>query len=172
MLWNFIEITLRFRCSPVNLQHIFRTLFPKNTSGWLLPNKKLSESTKTQNKEVQRRLHSMEIIHGLLWISRSSHWRYSIKQVVLKNFPIFTVTLSKRDSKTSVFLWILRTFNNTYFEEHLWTAASKSTMKLSGELSNIKKFNYPKRFLHGEALCTIDGMTLTDHYCEKYRNLT
>ena len=32
---NFIEITLRHRCSPVNLLHIFRTPFPKYTSGWL-----------------------------------------------------------------------------------------------------------------------------------------
>ena len=33
---NFIEIKLRHRCSPVNLLHIFETLFTKNTSGWLL----------------------------------------------------------------------------------------------------------------------------------------
>ena len=33
---NFIEVTLRHRCSPVNLLHIFRTPFFKNTSGWLL----------------------------------------------------------------------------------------------------------------------------------------
>ena len=33
---NFIEITLRHGCCPVNLLHIFRTPFPKNTSGWLL----------------------------------------------------------------------------------------------------------------------------------------
>ena len=33
---NFIEITLRHGCSPVNLLHIFRTLFLKNTSGQLL----------------------------------------------------------------------------------------------------------------------------------------
>ena len=33
---NFIEITLRHGCSPVNLLHIFRTIFPRNTSGWLL----------------------------------------------------------------------------------------------------------------------------------------
>ena len=33
---NFIEITLRHGCSPVNLLHIFRTPFSKNTSGWLL----------------------------------------------------------------------------------------------------------------------------------------
>ena len=29
---NIIEITLRHRCSPVNLLHIFGTHFPKNTS--------------------------------------------------------------------------------------------------------------------------------------------
>ena len=33
---NFIEITLRHGCSPINLLHIFRTVFPKNTSGGLL----------------------------------------------------------------------------------------------------------------------------------------
>ena len=31
-----IEITHRYGCSPVNLLHIFRTTFSKNTSGWLL----------------------------------------------------------------------------------------------------------------------------------------
>ena len=31
-----IEIALRRRCSPINLLHIFRTPFPKNTSGRLL----------------------------------------------------------------------------------------------------------------------------------------
>ena len=34
---NFIEIALWHGCSPVNLLHIFRTPFLKNTSGWLLP---------------------------------------------------------------------------------------------------------------------------------------
>ena len=36
LLCNFIEITLRHGCSPVNLLHIFRTTFSRNTSGWLL----------------------------------------------------------------------------------------------------------------------------------------
>ena len=36
LLCNFIEITLQHRCSPVNLLHIFRTPFLKNTSKWLL----------------------------------------------------------------------------------------------------------------------------------------
>ena len=33
---NFIEITLRHGCSLVNLLHIFRTPFTKNTTEWLL----------------------------------------------------------------------------------------------------------------------------------------
>ena len=33
---NFIEIALQHGCSPVNLLHIFRTPFPKNTSEELL----------------------------------------------------------------------------------------------------------------------------------------
>ena len=35
LLCNFIEITLRYGCSPVDLLHIFRTPFPKNTSDGL-----------------------------------------------------------------------------------------------------------------------------------------
>ena len=33
---KFIEMAFRYGCSSVNLLHIFRTHFPKNTSGWLL----------------------------------------------------------------------------------------------------------------------------------------
>ena len=33
---NFTKIALRHGCSPVNLLHILRTPFPRNTSGWLL----------------------------------------------------------------------------------------------------------------------------------------
>ena len=36
LLYNFIEITLRHGCSPVNLLYIFKTLFPKNICGGLL----------------------------------------------------------------------------------------------------------------------------------------
>ena len=39
---NFIEMTLRHGCFPVDLLHIFRTPFPKNTSGWLLLKNPLS----------------------------------------------------------------------------------------------------------------------------------
>ena len=36
LLCNFIEITLRHECSPVNLLRIFRTPFSKNTYGGML----------------------------------------------------------------------------------------------------------------------------------------
>ena len=36
LLSNFIEIAFWYGCSPVHLLHIFRTPFPRNTSGWLL----------------------------------------------------------------------------------------------------------------------------------------
>ena len=37
LLCNVFEIALRHGCSPVNLLHIFRTPFYKNTCGGLLP---------------------------------------------------------------------------------------------------------------------------------------
>ena len=52
---NFIEITLSHGCSPVNLQHIFRTHFPKNTSGWLL----LASSN--ENKKMKNRIKKLAI---------------------------------------------------------------------------------------------------------------
>ena len=33
---NFIKTALRHGCSPINLLHIFRTPFPRSTSGWRL----------------------------------------------------------------------------------------------------------------------------------------
>ena len=42
---KFIKITLQRGCSPVNLLHLFRTPFPKNTSGWLLLSMRFVPST-------------------------------------------------------------------------------------------------------------------------------
>ena len=47
---NFIEIVLRHGCSPVNLQHIFRTPFPKNTSGGLLLYPATSQKKRTPRR--------------------------------------------------------------------------------------------------------------------------
>ena len=46
---NNVEITLRHWCSTVMLLHIFRTPFPKNTSGGLLLNESFIPYTSTEN---------------------------------------------------------------------------------------------------------------------------
>ena len=66
---NFIEITIGHGYSPVNLQHIFRAPFPKNTSGGLL-------------------LNVRDVV--LVSLFRSSHKR------VLKNFSKFTAKHLRR----------------------------------------------------------------------------
>ena len=68
----------------------------------------------------------------------------SIKESVLRNFTgkhlcwsLFLiksvafrpVTLLKRDSNTGVFLYIMRIFKNTYFEEYLRTTGSITDAK-------------------------------------------
>ena len=53
--FNKVEIALRHGCSPVNLLHVFRTPFLKNTSGWLLLDQLLLSNS---NVSIQhRRLH-------------------------------------------------------------------------------------------------------------------
>ena len=50
---NFIEITLRHGCSPVNLLHIFRIPFPRNTSGrFLLKNSQQIKLLKLMNHDI------------------------------------------------------------------------------------------------------------------------
>ena len=67
LMLNFIEITLWHRCSPVNLLHIFRTRFPKNTSRWLLLDKvrELSKIGKVQKSRVYLLLRISRIIYLL-----------------------------------------------------------------------------------------------------------
>ena len=60
---NFIEITLRHECSPVNLLHNFRTPFSKNNSGWLLlqhilPNNMRRTTLKFENYSLKDILYS------------------------------------------------------------------------------------------------------------------
>ena len=61
---NFIEIILRHGCSPVNLLHVFRTTFPKNTSEGLL-----------LKFQVFRRFWIISVDHGwtkfFLWVLRN-----------------------------------------------------------------------------------------------------
>ena len=87
-------------------------------------------------------------IFAPLWSYRSRSQRYSIKKVILKNFAIFTrkhlcrnffliklqvsksAALSKRDSITCFFLWILRNLLEHLFRNHLRKTASGVIRKM------------------------------------------
>ena len=64
LLCNFIEIVLRYGCSPVNLLHIFRTLFPKNTPEWLLLKREMKSSFNLFSSDVR----GIECLLKIVWI--------------------------------------------------------------------------------------------------------
>ena len=59
VVYNFIEIALRHGCSPVNLLHIFRTPFLRNTTGWLflyypIPFSLVPKNSRNEGQPVNR----------------------------------------------------------------------------------------------------------------------
>ena len=80
---NFFEIALWHGCSPINLLHIFRTTFPKNTAGRLL--------VEIVDQQDQNQRFSLSQTFGTPWaelkpvqnlISDFAEW----KEVVVTNF--------------------------------------------------------------------------------------
>ena len=77
LLWNFIEITLEYGCSPVNLLLIFRTPFHRNTSGELLLSiyifpQKFSMVSKFLNCELIWKLNQFSTNFPLLYSLKTS----------------------------------------------------------------------------------------------------
>ena len=67
--------------------------------------------------------HQMPYTEQLFYLTdRSSHRRRSIKKAVLKNFAVFT---------EKYLCWSFFFYLNTYFEEHLRTAASELTLEIN-----------------------------------------
>ena len=95
---SFIEITLRDGCSPVNLLHIFRTTFTKNTSERML---------------LKYRVHRFQYLEAIVLEARKRNKRKQLNHVnsnnaVLKNFTKFTrkrlcQIVFKKDSETFAF---------------------------------------------------------------------
>ena len=76
LLYNFIEITLRHGCSSVNLLHISRTPFTKNTSEWfihliniLFRNLKPTRFLETLHIMLTRFV-NFQIFFGIMYIKR------------------------------------------------------------------------------------------------------
>ena len=70
LLCNFIEIELRHGCSPVNLLHIFRTSFPRNTSGWL----PLTKKVKTTKDITYKKSTFWLVERSAKLVLHCSHW--------------------------------------------------------------------------------------------------
>ena len=81
-------IELRHGCSPVHLLHIFRTVFPKNTSEGLLLFLLKSFISLTWFFFSMNILCNFSFL--VIWSDRSSQRRCSVRKGVLKNFVKFT----------------------------------------------------------------------------------
>ena len=92
LLCNFIDITLRHGCCPVNLLHIFKTLFSNNTSGWLLLNfwfkwKQLATTN------ISRKAFSTQTSAWLL------HWLFKFFFYIDFTYLTFTASFFKNQSR-------------------------------------------------------------------------
>ena len=58
--FNEVEIRLRYGCSPVNLLHIFRTPFNKNTPGWLLLHRVFCDTRAKGHKNLSKKYGNLE----------------------------------------------------------------------------------------------------------------
>ena len=108
---NFIEITLRHGRRPVNLLHIFRTPFSRNTSGVLLMSVGAKEvNTIKSNPEKNQK--GVSFSHIADWMSATSP-KQTVLQLLTGNFP-----------KTSFRYY--RTCSNTrYWWQHSDTTCEK-----------------------------------------------
>ena len=146
-----IEITLWHGCSPVILLPIFRTLFSRNTSGWLLLH--VSDTVywhldtiwfycKNDCPDVfSNRNFEISSTKGNTFNKcRRIKWHYYIETSDPADCLMFHSSLNsakeketnytywniplERDSITVVFRWNLRHFSYTFFTEHLRTTTS------------------------------------------------
>ena len=76
---NFIEITLRHGCSPVNLMHVFRINFLKNTSGQLLLHIEVND-TRFQKSNIANKCQLL-----LLTLS----WNLVFRKLFLEKYHVY-----------------------------------------------------------------------------------
>ena len=98
---NFIEIALRHGSSSVNLLHIFRTPFPRNTSGWLLLKVKVWEDfqqlrkLKLEWKGVGGKFALVLSLFLSIHISFQNKFNYHISLFIITFFLFSSIALLK-----------------------------------------------------------------------------
>ena len=84
LLWNFIEITLWHGCSPVNLLHIFRKPFLKDTSEWLLLFLcKWIKKMFFLKRNISMYMLSIVVINKQKYCLERKKWSASVKRILL-----------------------------------------------------------------------------------------
>ena len=83
LLFNFIEITIWHWCSPVNLLHIFRIPFTKNTSGWLL-----LEIIKNDVKSYMDYSHLVAFIIFIISLILTPYFYFGLLAWLLRAMPL------------------------------------------------------------------------------------
>ena len=140
LLCNFIEITLRHGCSAC-LLHIFRTPFPKNTSGWLLLNIVLWKYINDGNRDYftviieEKSIHYNYFVCGLEILLRTTEW----------NLPHLIMLMARLEFKNLRF----SQGNMTIFKTIRFPSKNQGALSLSliifiGKTLTVKSLNEPE----------------------------
>ena len=159
LLCNSIEIRLRHGCSPVNSLHIFRTPFPKNTSGgllWRTQNKylrsnRLSYSINTYN--IHLRYLKMNVF---LFKSSKTWWKWHL------NVRSFHNKISTRKIIERTKWYMLRSI----FMGTLWIKFSSTISDNNPCLPNPCKFGGTCHQLGGTAFQCYCQARYRGEFCE------
>ena len=72
--WDFNKVAKQHECSPVNLLHIFRILFSKNTSGWLLSVFMFDFIRELKLLNLVEQRYNQKIWNLYFYLRKSGHW--------------------------------------------------------------------------------------------------
>ena len=120
LLCNFIETALRHGCSPVNLLHIFRTPFPKNTSGWLLLKLDIFFSGKQQGsiRTDLKISYPLPFLHGgndfqssYITFDIFNNWTFFGTSVLATTLTLIELITNNRRCFSARFFWHFISFN-------------------------------------------------------------